>query len=110
VTFFKNTNYFSFDSNAVFFLGMGLTFLLLFLIPTRIGRLKWTLYAAIPLLLVGAFLIYKGDSQLWQYAGPALVILAGLYFIVGSLVRRMLPKKSKPEKTEPEIEIIPPQF
>jgi len=109
VSFVNQTGFYDLKSNAVFFLGMGLTCLFLFLIPTKIGRLKWPIYAAIPLLLVGAFLTYQGQDILWQYAGPAIIILAGLYFFLSSLIRKFAPKKPPKVEPQPEIEVIPPE-
>ncbi len=104
VTFVDQTGYYDLDSNAVFFFGLGLTFLLLFLIPTKIGRLKWPLVAAIPLMLVGAYLAYQGEEQLWEYAGPAIIILAGLYFFASAFIRRI------PGKNKAEIVVPPPDI
>jgi hypothetical protein len=76
-----------FDTDGILFLGMGLTFLLLSIIPTSGGRLKWGIYPAIPLLLFGIFLSFKADQYL-NYVWPALIILVGLYVLVKTLARR----------------------
>lgn len=107
VTFFEDTGMYGLDGNAVFLFGLGLTFLLLFLIPTKIGRLKWPLVAAIPLMLVGAYLAYQGEDQLWQYAGPVIILLAGIYFIASAFIRRSEKNEKVSEPvTTPNIEVI----
>lgn len=102
VTFFDQTGMYGLDGNAVFFFGLGLTFLLLFLIPTKIGRLKWPLTAALPFMLVGVYLAFQGEEQLWLYVGPVLILLAGVYFIASAYIRRT-PKK----EAVAEVELAP---
>ncbi len=76
-----------FDTDGLLFLGMGLTFLLLSVIPTADGRLKWGIYPAIPLLLFGLFLSFEADNYL-NYVWPVLIILVGLYVLVKTLLRK----------------------
>ncbi len=77
-----------FDSGGVLFLGIGLTFLLLFVLPTPHGRLRWAIYPALSLILFGVFVAYRANDQAWNFVGPSIAILAGLYFLVTSLRRR----------------------
>lgn len=93
----ENTDYLLIDSNILLFLGLGFTFLLLYLIPTPVGRLHWAIYPSIPLLLVGAFLAYSSEDVLWQLAGPIVIILAGMYFIFNTF--RQNTSQPKPIKT-----------
>jgi hypothetical protein len=67
-------------TGGVFFLGLGLTFALLALLPTPEGRLTWSIIPAIVLLVVGA-LITAAATQLINYVWPALLILGGLYLL-----------------------------
>jgi hypothetical protein len=87
VTVLEETNAIPINTEAIFFIGLGLTFLTLFLLPTPAGRLKWAIYPALPLLLVGAFLGFQNQEQIWQYAGPAVIILAGIYFLFSAFRR-----------------------
>ncbi|MFO7741923.1 MAG: hypothetical protein R6X31_06380 [Anaerolineae bacterium] len=69
------------ETGGVFFLGLGLTFALLALLPTPEGRLTWSIIPAIVLLIVGA-LVTAAAAELINYVWPALLILGGLYLLV----------------------------
>jgi hypothetical protein len=66
---------------SVLFLGMGLTFGLLWLAPTQEGRMRWPAIPALVLLLLGAFSAFLFSPSL-QLLGPALLILGGVLLIV----------------------------
>jgi len=68
------------DTGGLLFVGMGLTFLVVYFLPTPIGRMRWALYPAVPLLVFGAFVAF-GDTAMWSYLWPFLVIGFGLYFL-----------------------------
>lgn len=68
------------ETGGVFFFGLGLTFVLLALLPTPEGRLTWSIVPAIVLLIVGA-LITAAATQLINYVWPVLLILGGLYLL-----------------------------
>ena len=85
VSLADETTLVAFDSSAIFFFGLGLTFLVLYLIPTPYGRIKWAIFPALPLLLVGGFLAFESQAQVWEIAGPAIIIVAGLYFLVSAM-------------------------
>jgi hypothetical protein len=65
---------------GVFFLGLGLTFVLLAYLPTPGGRMRWALIPAGVLLLMGVIFIGAEVSAL-EIIGPAALVLAGLYLI-----------------------------
>ena len=88
VSLANSTDLIPFDSGALFFFGLGLTFFLLFFLPTPAGRLKWAIFPALPLLLVGAFLLFENQEQIWLYAGPTILVLAGLYFLLSAFRKR----------------------
>ena len=69
------------------FLGLGLTFLILSFLRTGQGRIKWAIYPAIILLAFGIVLSFTG-TPLWNYVWPALIIVAGLYFLLTAFFRR----------------------
>ena len=85
VSLADETNLVAFDSSAIFFFGLGFTFLVLYLIPTPYGRIRWAIFPALPLLLVGGFLAFESQAQVWEIAGPAIIIVAGLYFLVSAM-------------------------
>jgi len=68
------------ETGGIFFLGLGLTFGLLSLLPTPQGRMKWALIPAGVLLAMG-LLTTAASASLLKYLWPAALILAGLYFI-----------------------------
>jgi hypothetical protein len=66
---------------GVFFLGMGVTFALLYLLPTgREERPTWPLYAALGLILIG-FLIIASSTSIVSFLSAGALIAAGLYVI-----------------------------
>jgi hypothetical protein len=68
------------EMGGVFFLGLGLTFALLALLPAPGERLNWAIIPAIVLLAMGA-LITAAAAQLIDYVWPSVLILGGLYLI-----------------------------
>ena len=74
-------------SGAIFFLGMGLTFVLVALLPNKVGRMTW---AWIPggILLLLAILVLSGIESLINYIWPAVLIAAGVYFLLRTVIKR----------------------
>jgi hypothetical protein len=68
------------EMGGVFFFGLGLTFALLALLPTREGRLTWAIIPAIVLLIMGA-LITAAAAQIINYVWPVALVLGGLYLL-----------------------------
>ncbi len=68
------------EMGGIFFLGLGLTFAVLALLPTPQGRLTWSIIPAIVLLAMGA-LITAAAAELINYVWPTLLILGGLYLL-----------------------------
>ena len=75
------------EMGGVFFLGLGLTFGLLSLLPTPEGRLKWAAIPAAVLLVIG-LLIMAAATAIIGYLWPAALILLGLYLIFRTFVYR----------------------
>jgi hypothetical protein len=73
-------------AGAVFFIGLGLTFLLIYIVPPLSGRMIWPLIPAAILLLLG-FVISTPYIEALNYVGAAALILGGGYLIVRALVR-----------------------
>lgn len=71
-------------SGVVFFIGLGLTFLLVFIVPPQSGRMTWPLIPAAILLIMG-LLLATPYVELLNYLGPAALILGGGYFLFRSL-------------------------
>lgn len=68
------------EMGGVLFLGLGLTFGLLSLLPTPQGRMKWALIPAAVLVVVG-LLITAATTGILEYLWPAALILVGLYLL-----------------------------
>lgn len=75
------------EMGGVFFLGLGLTFALLAVLPTPEGRLVWPIIPAVVLLLMGV-LITAAAVELMNYVWPVLLVLGGLYLLYRGLRTR----------------------
>jgi len=69
---------------VVFFLGMAITFGLVYILPKPSGRLKWALYPAGILLAIGA-LVFLGAEDLMDYVWPAALLIVGGYIVYRAL-------------------------
>jgi hypothetical protein len=67
-------------TGGVFFFGLGLTFLLLSILPTPQGRMTWAVYPGLGLLAFGLF-ITALSTPLFNYFWPAVLILFGIFFL-----------------------------
>ncbi|MCS7061783.1 MAG: hypothetical protein RMN25_11550 [Anaerolineae bacterium] len=73
------------ESGALFFLGLGLTFGVVALIPTPHGRMSWAWIPAGILGLMGV-LIMLALGSLLNYVWPVALIAAGVYLLVRSFL------------------------
>ena len=71
-------------AGVVFFIGMAITFGLVYILPKPSGRLKWALYPAGILLAIGA-LVYLGAENLIDYIWPVALLIAGGYVVYRAL-------------------------
>lgn len=76
------------DSGSLFFFGLGLTFLLVALLPNPVGQMQWAYIPALVLLAMGAFLGNQMTSGYADYLWPAALILAGLLVVAGFFFKR----------------------
>jgi hypothetical protein len=72
---------------GVMFLGMGITFAVLYLLPTSQGRQKWALIPAGALVLVG-ILVTFANALTSKYFWPVALILGGLVLILRLVLAR----------------------
>jgi hypothetical protein len=70
-----------FDTGGIFFIGLGLTFALVALLPSERAQMRWAWIPAGVLLVMGLFISAKAASLI-GYIGPVVLILAGLFFIL----------------------------
>lgn len=75
-------------SGGILFLGIGLTFAVVSLVPTPEGRMKWALIPAGIMLLLGVIVMASTGGELFAYLWPAAFIIAGLYLLVRSVLTR----------------------
>ena len=73
----------SLNTGSLFFVGLGLTFLMVALLPNPIGKMQWAYIPAITLVLMGALLGSQATSGLADYIWPAALILTGLLVLYG---------------------------
>jgi hypothetical protein len=74
------------ETGGVFFLGLGVTFLLIALAPTSGANLRWAYFPAAALLVMGA-LIGVGFERAINYLWPAALIIGGLALLVRTMRR-----------------------
>jgi hypothetical protein len=74
-------------TGGIFFIGLGLTFALVAVLPNPQGRMNWAWIPAGALLVMG-LLISIAAGNLIQYLGPAVLILIGAFIIIRSFYKR----------------------
>jgi hypothetical protein len=74
-------------SGGIFFLGLGITFALVAVLPTSVGQMRWAWIPAGILGLMGV-LILIAEENLINYIWPSALILAGLLLVIRSIRRK----------------------
>lgn len=69
-----------FDTGSIFMLGLGATFLVLYLLPTAGGKKTWAIYPAAILIAIGA-IVAIASSSLMRFAAPLALVAAGVYLV-----------------------------
>jgi hypothetical protein len=75
------------DTWGIFFIGVGLTFAIISLVPTPEGRLKWAVAPAIVLAVMGLFLTFKVGTVI-GFIWPLALIAGGGYLVYRALGKR----------------------
>lgn len=75
-----------FESGALLFFGIALTFLALSFISVDGQRFSWALIPAAVLFAFGLFVGF-GEEESWNLIWPGMIILVGAYFLVTSMRR-----------------------
>ena len=76
------------DSRGIgggFFLGLGLTFLLVYLLPSLGGRNTWAIFPSAALFLVGLLILASAENII-NYIWPVVLIVLGAALIIRNLV------------------------
>jgi hypothetical protein len=68
------------DTGGIFFIGVGLTFLLVAILPTPVGQMKWALIPALIMFVMGT-LISSQRQDILLYVWPILIIMVGGYLV-----------------------------
>lgn len=77
----ENNGLYLVDPGAIFFLGGGLTFLLLALLPNRTENLRWAYFPAAILLAIGA-VVAIASSTVLAAVWPLALIAGGLFMLL----------------------------
>lgn len=76
------------QSGGLFFIGLGITFLVITLLPSPMGRMRWPLIPGGVLFLMGVLLTLS-ETGLLNVLWPVALILAGIYlFFARAPIRR----------------------
>jgi len=73
------------DTGGIFFIGVGITFLLVAILPTPAGQMKWAFIPALIMLVMGT-LISSQRQDILLYVWPILIILVGGYLVYRAAV------------------------
>lgn len=68
-----------------FFLGLGFTFLLVYILPSPNNRNTWAIFPALALLLLG-ILVLISSEQVINYIWPTVLIAIGLVLVIRNLI------------------------
>lgn len=82
-----DTNTSSGVSGGIFFLGLGITFALVAVLPTSVGQMRWAWIPAGILALIGLLILIAAESII-NYIWPSAIILVGIWLIFRSIRRR----------------------
>lgn len=75
-------------NGSIFFIGLGLTFLLVALLPNPIADTRWAYIPAAVLVLFGAFVGSSETAGLASYVWPVALIAIGLGLIGGFFLKK----------------------
>ena len=71
---------------GIFFLGLGLTFALIALLPTSQGRMRWAWIPAGVLIFMG-MVVFAATENIFGFLWPIALILVGVFFVFRALIR-----------------------
>jgi len=74
-------------SGGIFFLGLGVTFGLVAVLPTSVGQMRWAWIPAAILGIFGLLILLAAEAYI-NYVWPSALILAGLLLVIRSVVRK----------------------
>jgi len=71
---------------GIFFLGLGLTFAVIALLPTPQGQMKWAWIPAGVLVFMG-MVVFAAAENIFNFLWPIALILVGVFFVFRALIR-----------------------
>lgn len=74
-------------NGGIFFLGLGLTFGLVAVLPNSVGQMRWAWIPAAILAVFGLLIVLAAGAYI-NYVWPAALILAGLLLVIRVIVRK----------------------
>ena len=74
-------------SGGIFFLGLGITFALVAILPNSTGQMRWAWIPAGILGLMGLVILIAAEEYI-NYIWPSMLILAGISLVVRSITRK----------------------
>ncbi len=77
-----------FGSGSLFFLGLGLTFLLVALLPNPVGKMQWAFIPGGILVAMGALFGSQSTAGLIGYIWPAALMLIGVVVLIGFFLKK----------------------
>ena len=77
----------SLASGGIFFLGLGITFILVAILPNPVGQMRWAWIPAGILGVMGILILIAAENLI-NYIWPSAIIIAGVYLMVRSIRRR----------------------
>ncbi len=75
------------SSGGIFFLGLGLTFVLVAILPNKVGQMRWAWIPAIILCVFGILILMAVTAYI-NYVWPAILLLVGILLIIRSIIRK----------------------
>ena len=75
-----------FASGGIFFLGLGVTFALVAILPNSTGQMHWAWIPAGILGLIGLVILIAAEEYI-NYIWPIMLILAGIFLVIRSIRR-----------------------
>lgn len=78
---------FGLETGGILFIGIGLTFAVLTILPTPGGRLGWAIFPAAVLVVFGLLVMAAAGAWI-NYLWPAVLILVGLFLIIRNFAYR----------------------
>ena len=76
------------NTGSLFFVGLGLTFLMVAILPNPSGGMQWAYIPAAVLVVMGALLGSQATAGLADYIWPAALILTGLLVLYGFFFKK----------------------